>query len=358
MGNKIIIHSKPTLGKKEEIEVVKVIRSGQIAQGKEVALFEKTIANYIGRKYAIAVNSGLAALHLSLIALNIKKGDEVILPSYTCDALLNAVLYLAAKPKIVDVEYDDGNISPIEIRKNITRKTKAIIVPHSLGFPAKIDQIIKFKIPVIEDCAVSIGAKYKNRKVGSFGKISTFSFYATKMLTTGEGGMILTDDKKIVDFLRELRDYTDHNEFRIRYNYKMADIAAALGIVQLKKLNDFIKKRILLARKYSQLLKNISGIVLPTYNREESKPVFYRYIVKLLADNPDRIRDRMREKGVICGYGVLRPLHQLLGLSPKYYPISEKLSKEVISLPIYPLLGRKDVESICAKFTKLLKNQR
>jgi len=355
MDSKIITHSKPTLGKEEEVAIAKVVRSKQIVQGKKVAQFEKGMANYIGRKHAIAVSSGLAALHLSLTALDIKRGDEVILPSYTCDALLNAVLYLGAKPKIVDVEYDDGNISLNEIKKNVTNKTKAIIVPHSLGFPAKIDSIIELGIPVIEDCATSIGAKYKNKKVGSFGKISAFSFYASKMLTTGEGGMILTDDKKVADITRELRNYTKHPKFRVRYNYKMTDIEAAIGIVQLKKLNNFIKKRIFLARKYTDLLKECPDIILPIYKDKEMKPVFYRYIVKLLTHNPDKIRNSM---SIVCGRGVLKPLHQLLGLSSKLYPNSEKLAKEVISLPIYPSLSEKNVESICAEFIKLLKNQK
>jgi len=358
MGNKIIIHSKPTLGKDEETAVVKVIRSGQITQGKKVAQFERVMASYIGKKYAIAVNSGLSALHLSLIALGIKKDDEVILPSYTCDALLNAVLYLDAKPEIVDVNYSDGNISPIEIKRKITSKTKAIIVPHCLGFPAEIDSIIKLGIPVIEDCAVSIGAKYKSKMVGSFGKISVFSFYATKMLTTGEGGMILTNDKKIADIVRELRDYTKHAKFRIRYNYKMTDIEAAMGIVQLRKLNFFIKKRFLLAKKYTDLLKECHGIVLPIYNKKEIKPVFYRYIVKLLNHNPNKIRRIMRKKGIVCGLGVLKPLHQLLRLSPKHYPVSEKLTREVISLPIYPSLTEKDIKYIVRRFINALRNSK
>lgn len=353
---KVIPHSKPTLGKEEEEAVIEVIRSGQIAQGKRVAQFESMMADYVGRRYAIAVNSGLAALHLSLIALDIKESDEVILPSYTCDALLNAVLYCRAQPKVVDVEYETGNISPDEVEKNITARTKAIIVPHSFGFPARIDQIVGLGIPVIEDCAVSIGAKYKNKKVGSFGVISVCSFYATKMLTTGEGGMILTDDEGITALVRELRDYTGHSEFKVRYNYKMTDIAAAMGIVQLKKLDSFIKKRILLAERYTTLLRKYPDLILPDYDRNEMSPVFYRYIVKVPGRDVERVRSIMKEKGIFCGRAVLQPLHRLLGLSCERYPNSEKLAQDVISLPIYPSLSEEDVEYIAGEFINTLED--
>jgi len=359
MDNEVIAHSKPTLGKEEEVAVAEVIRSGQISQGKRVELFEYKMANYVGRRHAIAVNSGLAALHLSLIALNVKAGDEVILPSYTCDALLAAVLYLNAHPIIVDVEYETGNICPVEVRRNITSRTKAIIVPHSFGFTANLDQIISLGIPVIEDCATSIGARYKGKMVGSFGVISVFSFYATKMLTTGEGGMIITDDGDIAEVVRELRDYTGHTEYRVRYNYKMTDIAAALGNVQLENLDNFIERRTILAVQYTKLLTGYPGLLLSRYDSREMKPVFYRYIVKLPDFDVANIRYMMKEKGILCGKAVLQPLHRLLKLpAEKRYLNSEKLAREVISLPIYPLLTREMVSYVCDKFLGLLEAQR
>ncbi len=351
---KLIPHSKPTLGKEEELEVIKVMRSAQISQGEQVAAFERVMADYIGRKYAVAVSSGISALHLSLIALSVKENDEVILPSYTCDALLNAVLYCHACPKIVDVEYDTGNILLSEIKKNITAKTKAIIVPHSMGFPAKIDQIVDLGIPVVEDCAVSVGSEYKNRKVGTYGTIAVCSFYATKMLTTGEGGMIFADSENIVSLARELRDYTGHLEFRVRYNYKMTNIAAAMGIVQLGKLNDFIKKRRILARLYTTLLKEQPNLVLPNYDERTINPVFYRYIVKLPNSDVELVRCKMKERGISCGKGVLQPLHKLLGLPAEKFPVSEKLAQDVISLPLYPSLNEEDIQYIIGEFIDIL----
>jgi len=347
MGNKVIYHSKPTIGIEEEEAVLKVIRSGQLSQGPKVLEFENLVASYIGKKYAIAVSSGLAALHLSLIGLGINEGDEVILPSYTCDALLQAVLYIRAKPVIVDVNYEDGNISFDGTLRVISDRTKAIIIPHTFGFPADLNNFLNLNIPIIEDCAVAIGGSYKGRKLGSFGEVSVFSFYATKMIATGEGGMILTDDEKIADKVRELRDYTKHTTFKIRYNYKMTDIEAGLGICQIKKLDQFIEKRKVLFDRYIELLKNRDDIVLPYYNYEEGTiSSFYRFIIKLPGYNINYVIEAMRNRGIICGRGVLQPLHRLLGLNYINYLNSERLSKEVISLPLYPSLDIGEIDYV------------
>ncbi len=355
-SNKIFFHSKPTLGSEEERAVLEVIRSGQIAQGPKVAEFEKLLAEYIGRKFAVAVSSGLSALHLSLISLGVGEGDEVILPSYTCDALLQAVLYTGAKPIIVDVNYNDGNISFDNCLKTLSSRVKAIIMPHNFGFPAEIDRFLELNIPVIEDCAVSIGGIYKGRKLGSFGKISVFSFYATKMITTGEGGMILTDEKEIADEVRELRDYTKHSVFKIRYNYKMTDIEAALGICQMRRLEQFIDQREVLFRKYIELLEGNENIILPSYKFiQDMRPSFYRFIVKLPKYDLKEILNKMEERGIFCGRGVLQPLHKLLEFNSDEYLNAERLAKEVISLPIYPLLDVEDVEVIVENLLDVLR---
>jgi perosamine synthetase len=356
MGDrKIISHSKPTLGKEEERAIIEPIRNSHIAQGEKVAQFEDMMANYIGEKYGVAVSSGLAALHLSLIALGIKEDDEVILPSYTCDALLQAVSYVRAKPVIVDAAYSDGNISLDSFKNGFSSRTKAVIIPHTFGFPVGIDKFLDFEVPIIEDCAVAIGGLYKGKRLGSFGKVSVFSFYATKMITTGEGGMILTDDENIANEIKELRDYTKYTTFKIRYNYKMTDVEAVLGICQLKKLSFFISKRKKLFEKYIDLLKEKNNILLPL-NRYDNKtmPAFYRFIVKLPGYDIEAVINEMRQRGVFCGRGVLQPLHRLLGLDKDAYPISERLVKEVVSLPIYPSLSIADVEYISENFTEIL----
>ncbi len=348
MGNGIIQHSRPTIGQEEELAVLEVLRSGNIAQGKKVEEFENKLANYIGRKFGIAVNSGLSALHLALIAIGVSENDKVVLPSYTCDALLQAVFYLRAKPIIVDVNYEDGNISFASTMKilNKERNIKAIIIPHMFGFPAEIGKFMTLDIPIIEDCAVAVGGEYKNRKLGNFGNLSIFSFYATKMITTGEGGMILTDDENLADFLRDIRDYTRHEEFGIRYNYKLTDVQAAMGLEQLKKLDAFVAKRKRLFKYYCDLLKNQPGIELPCCNFESHiKPSYYRFIVKL-EKNPKEIQNNLAKKGIMCGRGVLMPLHKLLKLNSRDYPNSENLYNKSLSLPLYPSLEFQDIDYV------------
>lgn len=341
----LIPHSRPTLGKEEEKAVVNVIRSGNISQKDVVARFEEGFATYIGKKFGVAVSSGLAALHLALLALKIGKNDKVILPSYTCDALLNAVLYTGAQPVITDVAYGDCNITPEQIRSALSLSVKAVIVPHAFGFPARIDEIVRLGVPVIEDCALSVGARFKEKMVGSFGNISIFSFYATKMLTTGEGGMVVTDDPALADFVRQCRDYTGHKEFSVRYNYKMTDFAAAMGIVQLTKLPAFVERRRFLASTYNSLLSESEDIDLPRI-QDCTDPVYYRYVVKVHDVDLNEIRNKMLNKGIMCGNGVLQPIHRLLELPIEYYCSSERLKEENLSLPIYPLLTEREIERI------------
>jgi perosamine synthetase len=355
MGDLVIPHSKPTIGLEEERAVVEVLRSKEIAQGRKVEEFEQKFAAYIRMTYGVATSSGLAALHLALISLEVKEGDEVILPSYVCEALLDAVLYLQARPIIVDVELETGNISAYCIKKNITPRTKAIIVPHMFGFPASLGDIIDLGIPVVEDCAHSIGALYQNKKLGSFGKISVFSFYATKMLSTGEGGMIVTNEFDIAEKVRDLKAYGGKSEFIIRYNYKMTDIGAAMGLIQLSELESFINKRIRLAHQYNSILAGNGRFVLPKVEFEEGlRPVFYRYTVRALDQNADGIRGLMKERNIICGHGVSNPLHRLLGLNQKEFPNAERLSREVISLPLYPSLTEEQVKHIAETFISVV----
>jgi len=357
MAYKIIPHSKPTLGGREEEAVLSVIRSSQIAQDRMVERFEQRFADYIGMKFGVAVNCGLSALHLALISLNVDRGDEVIIPSYVCEALLDAVCYLNAKPIIVDVKLENGNIDPVGIEKKISKKTKAIIIPHIFGFPADMDRIMKFGIPVIEDCAHSIGTIYKGKKVGSLGKISIFSFYATKVLTTGEGGMLLTNDIRTARNARDLRDYTSKDNFRIRYNYKMTDIAAAMGIIQLSKLEMFIDRRQKIAKRYNEIFEGNDRLIIPNMNFEAgTKPIFYRYVIRLINYEVERVIGKMKKKGIMCGRGVFNPLHRLLNLKNKNFKNTEILWKSLISLPIYPTLSNEDVLYISKHFLNVVKD--
>jgi len=350
----MIYHSMPTIGVEEKLALLEVLDSGQVTCGKRVHEFEKQLSKYIGVKYAIAVSSGLSGLHLALLSLDIGDGDEVIIPSYVCEALLNAVLYVHAKPIITDVEVETGNISPENLKKKISNKTKAIIVPHMFGLPANLGKLISLGIPIIEDCAHSVGAMYEGKRIGTFGIASVFSFYATKMICTGEGGMVLTDDEQIAGKIRDLRDYTGKIEFKVRYNYKMTEIEAAMGIAQLSKLDLFIQQRTELAKIYTDMLDGHCLIVLP-FVKNNSKHVFYRYIVRVKSGNLHKIKREMKKEGIMIGNGVLHPLHRLLGIDPIMFPNAERLSKEVISLPIYPSLKREEILYITTKLISILK---
>jgi dTDP-4-amino-4,6-dideoxygalactose transaminase len=225
----VIQHSKPSVDHDDIEAVVDVLNSGNIAQGEKVEEFERNVAGFIGIKHGVAVSSGTAALHLSLIGLGVGPGDEVIIPSYICTSPYLATLYVGASPVIVDIDTTDFNISKKMAKKAITPKTKAIIVPHMFGTPAELDELLDTGVPVIEDCAQSLGAIYRGRKVGGFGKLSICSFYATKLITTGEGGMVLTNDDEIYRNISEIRQYDKKSLNTLRYNYKLTDFQAALG---------------------------------------------------------------------------------------------------------------------------------
>ena len=341
---KVIPHSMPCLEEGEIKEVIKVLKSKQIAQGKKVEEFEEKLAKYIGVKYAAALNSGTSALFLSLIALGVKKGDEVIIPTYTCSALLNSILYVGAKPVICDINEKDFNISFDEIKKKINKKTKVIIVPHMFGNPADIEEILKLGVSVIEDCAQAIGAEYKNIKVGNFGKLSIFSFYATKVMTTGEGGAVVSNNERLIKIVKDLREYDKKYSYKLRFNFKMTDIQAAIGIVQLGKLEEFIRKRREIAQKYLVNLKN-KKVILPVEEKLK-KNIYYRFIVRT-----DKLEDKIRKfrkKGIISERPIFIPLHRYLKI--KGFPVAEKIFKTAVSIPIYPGLNKKNIDFIINSF--------
>ena len=350
----MITHSKPTIEQDDIRAISDVLNTGQIAQGPMVGKFEKELSKFIGVKGGVATNSGTSALHLALLALDIKKGDEVIIPSYVCTALLNTINYVHAKPVIADINTEDFNISVADIEKKINYRTKAIIVPHMFGLAADIDEILNFGIPVIEDCAQSIGATYKGKMVGSFGVISMFSFYATKMLATGEGGMVVSNSDELLERMRDLRDYDFKSNYKVRYNYKMTDMQAALGISQLSKLPTFIDKRKLIARYYSEEFSRLE-VILPTAKKYKEH-IFYRYVIKTIKDaDIKRCFDDFKKKNVICDSPVYKPLHVYLGLSKKDFINTEEITNSAISIPIYPSLTSNELNYISGIVKDVLK---
>ncbi len=336
----MIPHSKVVLEEEDLAGVIGVLRSGQLAQGRVVSSLEEKSASLIGVNHAVAVSSGSAALHLSLLSLGVGEGSEVIMPSYVCTALLNAVHYVGATPVLADIDPNTYNITRENVEKVITDKTKAIIVPHMFGLPADIDAILSLGIPGIEDCAHSIGATVNGRKAGSFGLVSILSFYATKMLGAGEGGMVLSNDRGLIESIRDLRAYDERETYTVRYNYKLTDIQAAVVVSQLNKLSAFIEKRKEIAALYNHGLKRV-GVRLPVVP-EEREHIYYRYVI-LLENSPEFMKE-MRKRGIECRRPVFKPLHRYLSLPG--YPITDEVWEKAVSIPIYPSLTAEEAHRI------------
>ena len=365
MGTEIqintISHNKPTIGAEEIEAVIDTLSNLELTMGAKVREFEKMFMEYSGIN-AIATSSGASALHLALIAIGISKNDEVIIPSYTCIAVAFPVLYLQAKPILADVN-DDYNISIIEIKKKITDKTKAIIVPHMFGCPADIKEIKEIceekDICLVEDCAQSIGALYHDKKVGTFGDISIFSFYATKMMTTIQGGMVCTNNSNWMQTIEDLRFHDQCRSFedpdvRLKYNYMMSDVSAAMGMVQLKKLNCFIKRRREIAQIYRE---NLNNEVIHPLEISTKKHVYSRYIVKTPYPSFSII-DKLREQNIICEIMHMPPLHRRALLKEfninAIFPKTEEIVTFTVSLPIYPSLSDDEVTYIANIFNKTM----
>lgn len=332
----------PVLGRAELRAVAQVVRSGQLAQGPRVEEFEAAFAVMCGVRQAVAVNSGTAALMLSLLAHGVGPGDEVITSPFTFVATANAVLMTGARPVFVDVREEDFNIDPELISERITPRTKALLPVHLYGQPCQMDRITdigaQHGLAVIEDSCQAHGAEWRSRKVGSFGT-GCFSFYPTKNMTTGEGGMITTDDDQIAEQARLLRNHGSSSPYHhpeLGYNFRMTEVAAAMGLVQLQKLPTFTRKRRLHAAYYTERLRG----VIPPGEAEQALHVYHQYTVRIPEDR-DTLQARLAEEGIGTAIYYPTPLH----LQPLYQeklgyrdslPVAERLSREVLSLPVYP----------------------
>jgi len=349
----MILHSKPTIEQIDEEAILQVLRSSHLEEGSHVRNLEDLFVEVFRYPFANAVSNGFAGIHLSLKAINIQPADEIILPSYTCAALLNPILLLGGIPIIVDVGKNSFNISVDQIENKINKRTKAIIVPHIFGFPAKINEIIRFGIPVIEDCAQSLGGSIKGKKLGTFGQLSVFSFYATKMIASGDGGMIITNNEDYDDVIKNYRYYGHKKLHRfVAFNYHLTNLPAALALSQMMRLDAFVARRKEIAQKYDELLRNVKNIHVVFDGKEDT--IYYRYPVQI-ESNIGKVRTAMKEKGIQCGYGVLEGMHQMMRLPTNEFPNTEKLLKSILSLPIYPSLADASVTYIAHSLKEILK---
>lgn len=347
----MIKHSQPNISQQDISFISGVLNSLYIATGSKTKNLEQGLSKYLKSKYVLATNSGTSALHLSLLALGIKPGDSIIIPSLICSSVLNAVMYVRAKPVICDVDKETFNLSIDDVKNKADRKTKAIILAHMFGLPADIDEFLKLGIPIIEDCAQSLGATYKGKMTGSFGKVSIFSFYATKIITTGQGGAVASDSNTLMAKARDLIEYDERQDYKVRYNYKITDLQAALGLSQLKRLGKFIKIRRQIASIYNTEFSKYN-VDLP-YETDNRKHIYYRYVLKINKPLKDFIR-KLKKRGIEAKPPVFMPLHRYLGLDKNKFPNTEEVFRKSVSIPIYPSLKKKEITYITKEVSKLL----
>lgn len=359
MSNKFIPVFEPSITQKEIDYVLDAIKSGWVSSlGRYIYEFENRFAQYIGVKYALTTANGTTALHLGLVSLGIKEGDEVIVPDLTFVATGNAVTYTGAKPVFADIDPEIWCIDPDDIKKKISKKTKAIIPVHLYGHPADMDEIIKIakehSLYVIEDAAEAHGAEYKDKKVGSIGDIGVFSFYGNKIITTGEGGMLTTNNEKLYEKARYLRDHAMSKQKKywhteIGYNYRMTNIQAALGLAQLERINELINKKRQIFQWYKESLYEIDGIMLNP-EKKWGKNVYWMVCLVLEKDfgiTRDEIMIKLKEKCIDT-----RPFFYPISEMPMYggkalNPIAKKISERGINLPSGVNLKKEDVNQAC-----------
>lgn len=338
---RLVPHSRPWITAADVRAVTRVLRTGALAQGAEVARFEAEIGTSLGLPPGVAVNSGTTALHLALVGLGIRPGDEVILPSYVCVAPFHAVEYVGATPRLADVDPYTYNLDPADVRRRLTRKTRAIIVPHVFGLPADVESLLAFGIPVIEDCAQAIGAHYRGRPVGTFGVVGIVSFYATKLLTTGEGGMLLSRDRRLLARVRDRRDYDERGHHTMRFNYKLTDFQAALGRSQLRRLPAMLSRRVAIAARYRRQWANLP-ITLPPPSQGRSH-VYHRFVIGI-PSSARAVARRLSEFGIIARPPVYRPIHLTLRMNG--FPGATHAFRHALSVPLYPALTSQEIDRV------------
>jgi dTDP-4-amino-4,6-dideoxygalactose transaminase len=356
----VIAIARPALGEEEMAAVRDVLASGRLAQGPKVAAFEERFARYVKRRHAVAVNSGTAALYLALTALDVGAGDEVVVPPLTFFASASTVAACGGLPRFADVEEGTYTMDAEDVEGRIGQATKALMPVDLYGQVATMEPLLDLaearELRVVEDACQAHGATYRDRPAGSFGDVACFSFYATKNMTTGEGGMIVTDDEEIADSCRLLRDQGQRRKYehvRLGYNLRMTEIAAAIGLVQLGKLDAFVAQRRRNAARLTEGLQDVSGLVLPR-EAPDRRHSFYQYVVRVEGGFPltrDALVAHLNRAGVGARPSYPKPLYAqeaLRGLVQDRCPRAEALIPQLVELPVHPLLREDEVDAVIA----------
>jgi len=368
----IIRINQPLIGREEIDAVTEVLKSGILTEksgmGPRVLDFEKEFARYVDAKHAVALTSGTAALHAALLVAGIKQGDEVVVPSFTFHSTAEVVLLCGAQPVFADIDPETYTVTADTIESAITRNTKAIMPVHLYGLPADLDPVRKLArergLTLIEDAAQAHGAEYNGSKIGSIGDMTCFSFYAGKNMTTGEGGMVTTNDDDYSDKLRMVRSHGEQRPYwptTVGNNYRMNEILAAIGLVQLRKLPSFLERR----KKNAQFLSERCGMlgkVIPPKEPKGRKHSWYVYTLRLRGANAgkrNKVIEKLRSKNIEATVYYESPLHMLplyreLSTTRRPLPETEKACRQVFSLPVHPRLDEGELEHIFETLKRVL----
>ncbi|MBI2444524.1 MAG: DegT/DnrJ/EryC1/StrS family aminotransferase [Candidatus Magasanikbacteria bacterium] len=364
--------ARPVIGSAEFKAVQQVLHSGVLSLGRETPAFEAVFAKFVGTKYAAAVSSGTAGLHLAMIAAGIAPGDEVITTPFSFIASANCILYVGAKPVFVDIDPQTYNLDPAKIAAAVTKKTRAILVVHIFGQPADMQPIIKiarqYKLKIIEDACESLGARYRGRSVGTFGESAVFAFYPNKQMTTGEGGMVVTDSRRVYDLAVSLRNQGRDqsrawlNHVRLGYNYRLDEMSAALGRAQLRRLPALLKARQQVAAWYHTALASLSDYLTPPVTAAGNTHTWFLYVVRLRRGGAarDRLIKRLAQRGIPAkpyfpSIHLFSFYRQQFGYRPGAFLRSEAASNSTLALPFYVGLTRRDIRYIVGQLRQSLK---
>jgi dTDP-4-amino-4,6-dideoxygalactose transaminase len=376
---------RPDIGEAEIAAVVETLRSGWLTTGPKTLEFETAFAEGVGARHAIAVSSCTAALHLALDALGLEPGDEVIVPTLTFTSTGATVVHAGARPVLADVTADTLNVDPRDVARKITRRTRAIVAVHFAGHPAPMDELLELAdrhgIALVEDAAHALPAAYRGRRIGSIGKFTAFSFYATKNLTTGEGGMLTTDDSLLADRVRMRRLHGMSRDAWKRYSatgtwrydvsypgfkYNLTDVASAIGLVQLGRLPELQRRREEIARRYTEALEDVADLRLPG-TRREVEHAWHLYVVRVrpqrLRINRDQLIEVLKERGIGTSVHFI-PLHwhsyyqRSLGVGVQDLPVASEAAETMLSLPLFTRMSDDEVDHVAATLRDVLSENR
>jgi UDP-4-amino-4,6-dideoxy-N-acetyl-beta-L-altrosamine transaminase len=372
-----IPYARQSIGEDDIKAVVDTLKSDYLTTGPKITEFENVFASYVGAKYAVAIANGTAALHAACYSIGLKEEDEVITTPLTFAASSNCVLYLGGKPVFADVNPETYNIDPEDVRKKITPKTKAIIAVHYTGQPCEMEALTRIakehNLYLIEDAAHALGADYKGKRIGGISDLTTFSFHPVKHITTGEGGMVTTNDRKLYEKLILFRSHGItrdetlmvenegpwyYEQLELGFNYRMTDIQCALGISQMKKLDQFIERRKQIVGKYNKVFSDISEIKIPK-QQEGCNSSWHLYVIQVLKKDRRKVYDQLKAAGIGVNVHYIpvyqHPYYQKIGYKDVQCTNAERIYSRVISLPLYPELSDEQQEYVIKEMLKVLK---